>query len=210
MQEVTHKLCDTLSMVANVGVTHPEYVMVVSDSTGSGSGEDKALENSTDEVTKEDTPVTTSTNKEGDNGEPGAGEEVNVEQSLDESGGKTEGEVVEGEDEKKEGQANSVGKRGMDQNVVTSSVSEELLQPTLQALAVLSNVSTILVHFKLDSADLVSLQVLAHFIDCVFGGSEKDKVTSLLKSVLFNIWPHLHNHRYNYPNIVNPLSRSLH
>ena len=42
----------------------------------------------------------------------------------------------------------------------------------------------------------VVVQVLAHFIDCVFGGSEKDKVTALLKAVLFNIWPHLHNHRY--------------
>ena len=39
------------------------------------------------------------------------------------------------------------------------------------------------------------LQVLSHFIDCVFDGSEKDKVISLLKSVMYNVWPHLHNHR---------------
>ena len=38
-------------------------------------------------------------------------------------------------------------------------------------------------------------QVLSHFIDCVFDGTEKDKVISLLKSVMFNVWPHLHNHR---------------
>ena len=39
------------------------------------------------------------------------------------------------------------------------------------------------------------LQVLSHFIDCVFDGTERDKVISLLKSVMHNVWPHLHNHR---------------
>ena len=39
-------------------------------------------------------------------------------------------------------------------------------------------------------------QVLSHFIDCVFDGSEKDEVISLLKSVMYNAWPHLHNHRF--------------
>ena len=39
------------------------------------------------------------------------------------------------------------------------------------------------------------LQVLSHFIDCVFDGTERDKVIALLKSVLYNVWPHLHNHR---------------
>ena len=41
----------------------------------------------------------------------------------------------------------------------------------------------------------VKLQVLSHFIDCVFGSSEKEKVHSLLKAVLSNVWPHLQNHR---------------
>ncbi len=43
--------------------------------------------------------------------------------------------------------------------------------------------------------NLTYLQVLAHFIDCIFDSSEKDKVTTLLKAVLLNVWPHLHNHR---------------
>ena len=43
---------------------------------------------------------------------------------------------------------------------------------------------------------MCDVQVLAHFIDCVFESSEKDKVTCLLKAVLLNVWPHLHNHRY--------------
>ena len=42
---------------------------------------------------------------------------------------------------------------------------------------------------------LTLLQVLSHFIDCVFDGTERDKVISLLKSVMHNVWPHLHNHR---------------
>lgn len=37
-------------------------------------------------------------------------------------------------------------------------------------------------------------QVLSHFIDFVFDGTEKDKVHSLLKSVLCNVWPHLYDH----------------
>lgn len=79
--------------------------------------------------------------------------------------------------------------------------SVELLQPAVQALAVLSNVSlNCLGWIRMALTDMhkldAHLQVLAHFIDCVFESSEKDKVTSLLKAVLLNVWPHLHEHRY--------------
>lgn len=36
---------------------------------------------------------------------------------------------------------------------------------------------------------------MSHFIDGVFGSSEKGKILTLLKVILHNVWPHLQNHR---------------
>ena len=79
----------------------------------------------------------------------------------------------------------------------SGSGGSEVQLPAKQALAVLSNVSKCLLFIWMILSSCV-LQVLSHFIDCVFDGSEKDKVISLLKSVMFNLWPHLHNHRLVY------------
>jgi hypothetical protein len=40
----------------------------------------------------------------------------------------------------------------------------------------------------------VLASTVSHFIDGVFGSSEKEKILALLKLVLHNIWPHLQNH----------------
>ena len=87
------------------------------------------------------------------------------------------------------------------------SVSMDQQMPATQALAVLANVSLHMPsrHYIIHLIDVLCItnvitsfmihQVLSHFIDCVFGSSEKDKVYYLLKAVLYNMWPHLQNHR---------------
>ncbi len=95
---------------------------------------------------------------------------------------------------------------------MTSGQEENSALPTVQALAVLSNVSSSTIRLLLSGSTNVALisgclcvaaQVLSHFVDCAFEGAEKDKVIALLKAVLGNIWPHLQSHRY--PTCNHPL-----
>ena len=48
----------------------------------------------------------------------------------------------------------------------------------------------------------LSLQTVSHFIDGVFGSSEKEKILALLKVVLHSVWPHLQNHRYSIHSLT--------
>jgi len=75
-------------------------------------------------------------------------------------------------------------------------VHQHLQMPTIQALAVLSNVSIIsctcsLVHFL-----HCLYKVLSQFVDYVYNGKEQDKIIALLSAILYHVWPHLYDHRY--------------
>ena len=63
----------------------------------------------------------------------------------------------------------------------------------IQAMAVLSNVSS--VHWPFEVCHIDFLKVLSHFIDCVYNSSEKDRVSSLLKTVFKSVWPVIRNYR---------------
>ncbi len=159
VQEVTHKLCETLSMVANIGVTHPEYIMVtrtLSIGSSGGDGSFKARgghHSSKDSVAvvvggEGDAPANSSANEEeGEKeGELGARVEVDMEQLTGggggEKGGGVKGEGGGGGGEEEERQNGDVGRKIQERGAggMEPSASEELLQPTIQALAVLSNV----------------------------------------------------------------------
>ena len=151
-QEVTHKLCETLSMVANIGVTHPEYVMIargnnrVSNSSSTSSS-DHGRSGHRPEPVDKGTPLSSSADEEERPRKSDAGTEVSAELSAGRKGGVAgEGEGEEEEEERKkkkeESQNNDVRKTQKKEDMEKdSSASEELLQPTIQALAVLSNVS---------------------------------------------------------------------
>ena len=155
-------------MVANIGVTHPEYIMVtrgVSSRTQDnhlGSKEEAEVV-----VVEGDAPAPGSANEEG-GGEASTGVGTSQEQLAGGVEGKEGGLKEEGggEDEKgrekrqngnivrtmkengaveKGGVESDIGRKtkekgGVEKGGVESSASEELLQPTIQALAVLSNV----------------------------------------------------------------------
>lgn len=191
-------------MVANIGVTHPNYAMVTGDSN---SLKHRARAGGESPDPGEDVPVVSSANEEVREGTEG--EEDGLEGGEGVDGVHQHAQVGEkGKTASKgEGKGEEEGHRRNGEHLRTPEgtslhqSAEELLQPAIQALAVLSNVSLCyIVHKRVSTILSIACgcvpQVLAHFIDCVFGSSEKDKISSLLKAVLFNVWPHLHNHRY--------------
>ena len=127
-QDVTHKLCETLSMVANIGISQPDYVLVKMASNPppgqeeDGDGSAREDSGSATEGSASEGPVHPPESAvEGGTAAAAAG--------VVKSREATTGHVRNGE----------VGRiRG---KMEGKSASEELLQPTLQALAVLSNVS---------------------------------------------------------------------
>ena len=196
-------MCETLSMVANIGVSQPDYVLVNRRASGGGGGSWDGMKEGGLSVVAEG---------EGEMvGEGGGGEEKPLvgKDAEASSSASAEGPASAESARAREGRAAAAveeaskvgeggGSSGEEPGKAEKSASEELLQPTIQALAVLSNVRTL--HSMPLKGCFVShvfscFKVLAHFIDCVFGGSEKDKVTSLLRAVLFNVWPHLHSFR---------------
>ena len=57
----------------------------------------------------------------------------------------------------------------------------------VQALGVLSSVSVLSEDY--DHCYLLFVQVLSHFVDCGYEAAEKDRIHSLLRTVLKHVWP---------------------
>ena len=141
MQEVTHKLCDNLSMVANVGVTHPDYIMV--SRTNEDRQHDQAPARREGEEQPSASPGEEAPVVSGDSDEvPAPASDVSsTAPSVTQEGERGEGERREGVKSEERRKAGYGGVVHTDGEKGERSSSEELLQPTLQALAVLSNVS---------------------------------------------------------------------
>ena len=78
-------------------------------------------------------------------------------------------------------------------------VHQQLQMPTIQALAVLSNVSIRMsCPYALFHLCYCLYKVLSQFVDYVYNGKEQDKVISLLSAILYHVWPHLYDHRYMF------------
>ena len=79
-------------------------------------------------------------------------------------------------------------------SAVESEVSESEPATTTSAVASgSSNYST--------QALIVLAELLAPLLDVMFGSEEKDRVTSLLTTVMYNVTPYLRNHRYAQVNL---------
>ena len=68
--------------------------------------------------------------------------------------------------------------------------SEPALEPMPLARAISSSSS----HYSTQALSVMS-EVLAPLLDVVFGSEEKDRVTSLLTTVMYNVTPYLKHHR---------------
>ncbi len=122
-QDVTHKLCETLSMVADVSITPPDRAV-----TGESNNPDSG---SKGEETEEDLVVITS-----DNGH--TVEEIKLaKNSVDSQESVVVGGGVKGDDEEMSEESKPLVVEGSEDE---KSASVEVIQPIMQALAVLSNV----------------------------------------------------------------------
>ena len=144
-------------MVTNIGVTHPEYIMVAMTSSSGDTTTSKVLGSHTHSSGKEeaevgpvvatkDVPVSGSASEEEGKGSDGgvatAEEQATV---VSEEGKEGGGGAKSGEEAGRRGVKHNgdIGRRKSQEKGSVekeSSASEELLQPTIQALAVLSNV----------------------------------------------------------------------
>lgn len=116
-------------MVVNIGVTHPDYVMVKNVSEFQDQDQDETPEGGGGS-TNEENPVQ---DTEGSSDVSGHSADV-AKEGVNDVRAKGSGEMAEEEKGDDDG-AQAHEKK------VERSTSEELLQPTIQALAVLSNVS---------------------------------------------------------------------
>ena len=147
-QEVSHKLCETLSMVANMGVIHTEYVLV--DANGSVGKTDKHPANGGEGRMAEEMYLDAATNgvlaqdsaavRDSDSSAASMSLTLLGMEGLDRDNNSSAHAQVDGGLKENGGAVNEEERRTAT-NKKKLSVSEELLQPTLQALAVLSNVS---------------------------------------------------------------------
>jgi hypothetical protein len=78
-------------------------------------------------------------------------------------------------------------------SVTESEISDS--EPALEPMPLSRGISSSSSHYSTQALTVMS-DVLAPLLDVVFGSEEKDRVTSLLTTVMYNVTPYLKNHRY--------------
>lgn len=148
LQEVTHKLCETLSMVANIGITHPDYILIkkTNDLASPGRQEGEEGQGRTEDL------IRVGSASDADSAPVAINEDSSLEVPVESGDVVTTQPVVgvetssrdggtEGEGPGEEGRGRSGDAVKVNEKLEERSAAEDLLQPTMQALAVLSNVS---------------------------------------------------------------------
>ena len=149
VQEVCHKLCETLSMVANVGITHPDYVLVDSSEAQGGTlGTALGVDSDRRSVAETDSAVSKSASDSRVPSQTRLSKEAlsAASTTVDRS---SSGFIESWAGARRKGSVEESDGSGSDRGVAKWTkmkrkvpVSVELLQPALQALTVLSNVRT--------------------------------------------------------------------